>query len=199
MSSSEEPDTERLHTVESEIRLIRAKGSRLGRRGGGQSLHWPAFPLSSLVPPPPSLSLSLSQSPTAEALMKTNARNQFSASSFHLVGGLVSAPQLAQQLGESSSKKQPPSPHSSTSRSSSRLQASVATNGRMPPNAAPQHAAVALKARMMRQLCQPQQREIFPFFHLNPNQSGFSRAKDGNLFCLENRRSRRRFFFATYL
>lgn len=71
MSSSEELDTERPHTVQTKMYLRRAK------YGGPEGLF---SGLLALFPP-----LS-SQSPRAVALMKTNARNQFSASSFHLVG-----------------------------------------------------------------------------------------------------------------
>lgn len=144
MSSSEELDTERPHTVQTKMYLIRAKC------GGPEGL---VSGLLALFPP-----LS-SQSPRAEALMKTNARNQFSASSFHLVGARlctsISTP-AGGELLQSSAR------HTSISRSSWRLQplcgaASIKTNGTMPPKAKPQNGAVLLKPRMMWQLCQPQQ------------------------------------------
>lgn len=100
------------------IYLIRAKSS--GPEGG---LFCPAFPLS------PSLPLSLPsftfspQSPRAETLMKTNARNQFEASSFHLAGARlctsISTPAGGELLQSS------PITHTSVLRSRYGLQATL--------------------------------------------------------------------------
>lgn len=96
----------------------------MGEGGGGGGSLLPCFP--SLFPSlssSPSHTFLFSQSPRAETLMKTNARNQFAASSFHLAGARlctsISTPAGGELLQSS------PITHTSVLRSRYGLQASL--------------------------------------------------------------------------